>query len=83
MGTLAYYLTACLQVLTIKTAVEDPETPQEQAVLLLERAREAKSPAARGQLLTKALQKLVSLPAVIPPVASGMPALALCLHTAH
>lgn len=71
MLVLAQYLAACLQVLTIKSADEDPETPQEQAILLLERAREANSSAARGQLLTKALQKLAALPAVTPPAASG------------
>ena len=62
----------------MKTAVEEPETAQEQAALLLERAREAKSPAVRGQLLTKALQKLAALPAAKPPAATGK---ALVTHT--
>lgn len=60
-------------MLTVKTAAEDPETPEEWAVLLLERAKEAKSNATRGQQLNKALQVLTNLPSVRPPAASGLP----------
>ena len=62
-----------LQVLTLKTAAEDPETQEEWAVLLLERAKEAKSTATRGLQLNKALQVLTKLPSVKPPAASGLP----------
>jgi len=60
-----------MQALTVKAAVEDPATESERAVLLIERGRESKNPATRGQHLTKALQKLAALPAVQPPLSAG------------
>lgn len=60
-----------MQALTVKAAVEDPATDNERAVLLIERGRESKNPATRGQYLTKALQKLAALPAVKPPSPDG------------
>lgn len=62
---------AVSQVLAVKTAVEDPETQEERAILLLERAKEAKAPATRAQHLTKALTLLTALPSVKPPAATG------------
>ena len=62
---------AVSQVLAVKTAAEDPETQEERAILLLERAKEAKAPATRAQHLTKALTLLTSLPSVKPPAATG------------
>ncbi|DBA87841.1 TPA: hypothetical protein ACH3X1_004837 [Trebouxia sp. C0004] len=61
------------QALTVKAAVEDPATEIERAVLLIERGRESKNPATRGQHLTKALQKLAALPAVHPPLPADAP----------
>ena len=59
------------QVLKVKTAVEDPETQEERAILLLERAKEAQTPATRAQHITTALTLLTSLPSVKPPTATG------------
>lgn len=59
-------------MLTVKTAVEDPEAPEERVILLLERAREAKSPSTRGPHLAKALMLLSSLPNVKPPASTGL-----------
>ena len=55
----------------MKAVVEDPATESERAVLLIERGRESKNPATRGQHLTKALQKLTALPAIKPPSPAG------------
>ncbi|KAL3147912.1 hypothetical protein ABBQ32_002622 [Trebouxia sp. C0010 RCD-2024] len=57
--------------LTIKTAVEEPESDSERAVLLIERARDSKAPAARAQHLTQALQRLAALPDAPPPKPSA------------
>ena len=62
------------QALLIKTAVEEPETDSDRAILLIERARDSKAPATRAQDLTQALQKLATLPAVQPPNPTGTPA---------
>ena len=61
-----------VQALTVKTAVEDPETDSEQAVLLIERAKDSKAPATRAQYLLQALQRLTALPAVQPPKPAGV-----------
>ena len=51
--------------------MEEPESVGEQAVLLIERARDSKAPAARAQHLAQALQKLSALPDAPPPKPSG------------
>ena len=61
-----------VQALTIKTAVEEPETDSERAVLLIERARDSKAPATRAHHLSQALQKLGALPAIQPPKLAGV-----------
>ena len=69
-----------LQALTIKAAVKDSSTDSENAMLLMERGRESKIPATRGQHLCQALQKLAALPAVKPPLPTGMSPLMPVLH---
>lgn len=51
--------------------MEEPESNSEQAVLLIERARDSKAPAARAQHLAQALHKLAALPDVQPPKPAG------------
>ena len=64
-------LSAVLQALVIKTAVEEPESDSERAILLIERGRDSKAPATRAQYLSQALQKLAALPAVHVPKPTG------------
>ena len=64
---------AVFQALVIKTAVEEPETDIERAILLIERGRDSKAPATRAQYLSQALQKLATLPAVQVPKPTGTP----------
>ena len=63
---------AAVQALSIKAAVEEPQTDSERAVLLIERARDSKGPASRAGHLSQALQRLAALPAVQPPKPTGI-----------
>ena len=57
----------------IKTAVEEPESNRERAILLIEKGRDSRSAATRAQHLSLApgLQKLAALPPVQPPKPTG------------
>lgn len=61
-----------VQALSIKAAVEEPQTDSKRAVLLIERARDSKGPASRAGHLSQALQRLAALPAIQPPKPTGI-----------
>ncbi|KAK9813259.1 hypothetical protein WJX72_011566 [[Myrmecia] bisecta] len=62
------YLLPMDQALTLRTAIySDPSNAEEEAILLIERAKDTKSSFVKTDYLTHAIKKLAQLPPALPP----------------